>query len=92
MCGGGLLAGISVVSKVLYRSNPANTYDCNNMVWCFKTVVPNIKVFAAEPENADDCARSFAAGKIVPNESWPDTICDALKYVFRSIANSFDAI
>ena len=33
----------------------------------------------AEPKNADDCARSFAAGQRFGNETPPDTICDALK-------------
>ena len=46
---------------------------------CLQALRPGIKVFGAEPEKADDCARSFAAGKIIPNESWPDTICDSLK-------------
>ena len=40
---------------------------------------PGIKVFAAEPELADDCAKSFAAGKIIPNKTFPNTIADALK-------------
>ena len=36
-------------------------------------------MIAAEPKNADDCARSFVAGKLMGNETPPDTICDALK-------------
>jgi threonine dehydratase len=40
---------------------------------------PKIKMIASEPKNANDCARSFAAGKRLANETPPDTICDALK-------------
>ena len=31
-----------------------------------KSLKPEIKIFAAEPLNADDCAKSFAAKKRVP--------------------------
>ena len=31
-----------------------------------KSVKPEIKIFAAEPLNADDCAKSFAAKKRIP--------------------------
>lgn len=43
-----------------------------------KGINPAIKVFAAEPKNADDCARSFAAKRRIPNESHPKTIADGL--------------
>jgi len=43
-----------------------------------KTLRPEIKVIAAEPANAGDAARSFRAGKIVPNEK-ADTIADGLR-------------
>ena len=46
---------------------------------CKQALKPGIKVFAAEPELADDCAKSFAAGKIIPNKTFPNTIADALK-------------
>ena len=42
-------------------------------------------MFGAEPENADDCARSMAAGKVIINETWPDTVCDSLRYIKMSI-------
>lgn len=42
-------------------------------------IKPNIKVIAAEPVNADDCYKSLAAGRIIPNPSPPQTVCDALK-------------
>ena len=31
-----------------------------------KNMKPHVKVFAAEPLNADDCAKSFAAKKLIP--------------------------
>ena len=44
-----------------------------------QSINPKIKMIASEPKNADDCARSFEAGKRLGNEKPPDTICDALK-------------
>jgi threonine dehydratase len=38
---------------------------------------PEIRLFAAEPEGADDAARSFAAGEFVP-QTGPNTIADGL--------------
>lgn len=38
---------------------------------------PDIRLIAAEPEGADDAARSLAAGTLIPQTS-PDTICDGL--------------
>jgi threonine dehydratase len=38
---------------------------------------PGIKIYGAEPLNADDACRSFAAGRIFPSVS-PQTICDGL--------------
>jgi threonine dehydratase len=40
-------------------------------------VNPGIKVYAAEPEGANDAFRSFNSGKLVPSEN-PDTIADGL--------------
>ncbi|MEZ4387248.1 MAG: pyridoxal-phosphate dependent enzyme [Candidatus Krumholzibacteriia bacterium] len=40
-------------------------------------VAPGCRVYAAEPEGADDAARSLAAGVLVPSVA-PDTICDGL--------------
>ena len=31
-----------------------------------KALKPDIKIFAAEPANADDCAKSFAANERIP--------------------------
>ncbi|MFK7858462.1 MAG: beta-hydroxyaspartate dehydratase BhcB [Granulosicoccus sp.] len=41
-------------------------------------VGPDIDIFAAEPEQADDAYRSFKAGHIIADDS-PDTIADGLK-------------
>jgi len=38
---------------------------------------PGIQIFAAEPQGADDAARSVAAGKLIPKTS-PNTIADGL--------------
>ncbi|MCK5742973.1 MAG: pyridoxal-phosphate dependent enzyme [Chlorobi bacterium] len=42
-----------------------------------KALSPKTTVIAAEPEGADDAARSFKAGHIIPSVK-PDTICDGL--------------
>jgi threonine dehydratase len=41
-------------------------------------LIPDVKVIAGEPANADDAFRSLKAGYIVPSEN-PDTIADGLK-------------
>lgn len=38
---------------------------------------PSLRVFAAEPAGADDAARSFAAGELIP-QTGPNTIADGL--------------
>ncbi len=42
-----------------------------------KALKPAIRVFAAEPAGADDAARSFAAGQLIP-QTGPKTIADGL--------------
>ncbi len=42
-----------------------------------KSIKPSIKIYAAEPEGADDAFRSFRSGKIIPSVN-PNTICDGL--------------
>ncbi|XP_077996136.1 serine racemase-like [Glandiceps talaboti] len=44
-----------------------------------KHIKPSIKIYAAEPLNADDCAKSFAAGERIPLPGPPDTVADGLK-------------
>ncbi|XP_077995996.1 serine racemase-like [Glandiceps talaboti] len=44
-----------------------------------KHIKPEIKIYAAEPLTADDCAKSFAAGKLMPPSQIPrNTIADGL--------------
>lgn len=38
---------------------------------------PRIRIFAAEPQGADDAARSLAAGRLIPQTA-PDTVADGL--------------
>ncbi len=45
-------------------------------------VAPQTKVYAAEPENADDVYRSFQAGRIIEDDA-PQTIADGLKVSMR---------
>ncbi|NXU53131.1 SRR racemase, partial [Turnix velox] len=44
-----------------------------------KALRPDVKVFAAEPRNADDCYQSKLRGELTPNLHPPDTIADAVK-------------
>ncbi|NXI72040.1 SRR racemase, partial [Anseranas semipalmata] len=44
-----------------------------------KALRPDVKVFAAEPRNADDCYQSKVRGELTPNLHTPDTIADAVK-------------
>ena len=42
-----------------------------------KHMLPNVRLFGAEPKGADDAYRSLKEGKLLPQEN-PDTICDGL--------------
>ncbi|XP_033115087.1 serine racemase-like [Anneissia japonica] len=44
-----------------------------------KALKPSIKIYAAEPEMADDCARSMKANRHLKNETYPDTVADGLR-------------
>jgi len=46
------------------------------------TLSPSTKIYAAEPENADDVYRSFHAGKMIEDDA-PQTIADGLKVSLR---------
>lgn len=41
-------------------------------------LAPHIKIYAAEPDQADDAARSFRAGHIIADDA-PVTVADGLK-------------
>ena len=44
-----------------------------------KGLNPRIRIFAAEPMSADDCARSLASGRRIPLDAAPKTVADGLK-------------
>ncbi|RLD68655.1 MAG: threonine/serine dehydratase [Bacteroidetes bacterium] len=61
-----------------------------------KELNPNIKVIAAEPQNADDAYRSFKSGYLIPSEN-PNTIADGLltslcNLTFKIISEKVDEI
>lgn len=51
-------------------------------------VAPDIKIYAAEPLNADDAARSFKAGHIIADDA-PDTVADGLKVPLKDLTWHF---
>lgn len=51
-------------------------------------VAPRIKVYAAEPKNADDACRSFKAGYIIADDA-PDTVADGLKVPLKELTWHF---
>jgi threonine dehydratase len=51
-------------------------------------IAPGIDVYAAEPKNADDAARSFRAGHIIADDA-PETIADGLKVPLKDLTWHF---
>ena len=51
-------------------------------------LAPSVKVYAAEPLNADDAARSFRAGHIVADDA-PETVADGLKVPLKDLTWHF---
>jgi len=51
-------------------------------------LAPGVKIFAAEPANADDAARSFKAGRIIAYDA-PETIADGLKVPLKELTWHF---
>ena len=51
-------------------------------------LAPNIKIYAAEPEQADDAARSFRAGHIIADDA-PVTVADGLKVPLKDLTWHF---
>ena len=51
-------------------------------------MAPDVKIYAAEPLNADDAARSFKAGHIIADDA-PDTIADGLKVPLKDLTWHF---
>lgn len=51
-------------------------------------LAPNIKIYAAEPEQADDAMRSFKAGHIIADDA-PETVADGLKVPLKELTWHF---
>ena len=51
-------------------------------------VAPGIKIYAAEPKNADDAYRSFKAGYIIADDA-PETVADGLKVPLKDLTWHF---
>ncbi|CTQ65819.1 beta-hydroxyaspartate dehydratase BhcB [Roseibium alexandrii] len=51
-------------------------------------LAPGVKIFAAEPEQADDAARSFRAGHIIADDA-PNTVADGLKVPLKDLTWHF---
>ena len=47
-------------------------------------VAPRVKIYAAEPKQADDAARSFRAGHIIADDA-PETVADGLKVPLKEL-------
>jgi len=51
-------------------------------------VAPKVKIYAAEPKQADDAARSFRAGHIIADDA-PETVADGLKVPLKDLTWHF---
>ena len=51
-------------------------------------LAPAVKIYAAEPEQADDACRSFKAGHIIADDA-PETIADGLKVPLKDLTWHF---
>lgn len=51
-------------------------------------IAPGVEIYAAEPLNADDAARSFRAGHIIADDA-PETIADGLKVPLKDLTWHF---
>ena len=51
-------------------------------------LAPSVKIYAAEPLNADDAARSLRAGHIIADDA-PDTVADGLKVPLKDLTWHF---
>jgi threonine dehydratase len=52
------------------------------------SAAPDVRIYAAEPLNADDAARSFRAGHIIADDA-PSTIADGLKVPLKELTWHF---
>lgn len=51
-------------------------------------LAPGVKIYAAEPEQADDAMRSFKAGHIIADDA-PETVADGLKVPLKDLTWHF---
>ncbi|WP_394345611.1 beta-hydroxyaspartate dehydratase BhcB [Aliigemmobacter aestuarii] len=51
-------------------------------------IAPGVRIYAAEPKNADDAARSFRAGHIIADDA-PETVADGLKVPLKDLTWHF---
>jgi len=51
-------------------------------------LAPEVRIYAAEPLNADDAARSFRAGHIIADDA-PETVADGLKVPLKELTWHF---
>ncbi|MFZ0100014.1 MAG: beta-hydroxyaspartate dehydratase BhcB [Gemmobacter sp.] len=51
-------------------------------------IAPGVRIYAGEPEQADDAARSFRAGHIIADDA-PETIADGLKVPLKDLTWHF---
>lgn len=51
-------------------------------------LAPQLRIYAAEPEQADDACRSFKAGHIIADDA-PDTVADGLKVPLKELTWHF---
>lgn len=51
-------------------------------------VAPTVQIYAAEPKQADDAARSFRAGHIIADDA-PETVADGLKVPLKELTWHF---
>lgn len=51
-------------------------------------LAPGVKIYAAEPRQADDAARSFRAGHIIADDA-PETVADGLKVPLKALTWHF---
>jgi len=52
------------------------------------TIAPQVKIYAAEPQQADDACRSFKAGHIIADDA-PVTVADGLKVPLKELTWHF---
>ncbi len=52
------------------------------------SIAPHVKIYAAEPEQADDAMRSLRAGRIIADDA-PETIADGLKVPLKELTWHF---